>query len=379
MTPLRVLVLGGYGFFGRRLVERLSTQPRFHLIVAGRSQAKAEALIRELPKALSTLEARAFDVNDAALAQDIRKLDVQVVVHTAGPFQAQDYRVARACIAANTHYIDLADGRQFVCGIGCLNDEAVANEVSILSGASSVPALSSAVVDSLGKDLQLTHIDMGINPGNRADRGLATVAAILSYCGNPIRVWREGVWTTVAGWSKHWRHAYPEPMRTRWLTHCDIPDLELFPARYPGVQMVRFGAGLEVGLLHSALAFFSWARRLRLLPNLARFATFAKRASDLFLPFGTDTGGMYVRILGRDSEDRPVQRSWYLIAERGEGPYVPILATVALLDRMASGDVLPIGAMPCMGVLSLRDFENAAKGLAIRMATNPPMRPTATR
>jgi hypothetical protein len=25
-------------------------------------------------------------------------------VHTAGPFQGQDYRVAEACIAARTHY-----------------------------------------------------------------------------------------------------------------------------------------------------------------------------------------------------------------------------------------------------------------------------------
>ena len=377
MSPLRVLVLGGYGFFGRRLVDRLAADPRFHLIIAGRSATKAEALVRELPHARATLETKVLDVSDPQLAQHIRALDAHVVVHTAGPFQGQDYAVARACIAAGVHYIDLADGREFVCGIGALDEEAQRAGVSVLSGASSVPALSSAVVDELAKDLQLTHIDMGINPGNRADRGLATITAILSYCGNPIRIWRQGAWTTVPGWNKHWRHTYPAPMNTRWLTHCEIPDLELFPARYAGVQSVRFGAGLEVGFLHSGLAFVSWMRHLGLLPNLARFASFAKSFSDLFLPYGSDTGGMYVRILGRDPQGRAVQRDWCLIAERGEGPYVPTLAAIALLKRMANDQALPVGAMPCMGLLSLRQFEDAARGLAIRM--NVPMRPTVQR
>ena len=41
--PYRVLVIGGYGFFGRRLVERLSLQAGLHVIVAGRSAARAAA------------------------------------------------------------------------------------------------------------------------------------------------------------------------------------------------------------------------------------------------------------------------------------------------------------------------------------------------
>ena len=375
--PLRVLVLGGYGFFGKRLVERLAAQPHFHLIVAGRSAAKGQGLLRSLSHARASLEASVIDIADPALPQRIKDLEAQVVVHTAGPFQGQDFGVARACIAAGAHYIDLADGRDFVCGIAALDEEAKHAGVAVLSGVSTVPALSIAVVDAIAQDLKLTHIDMGINPGNRADRGLATIAAILSYCGNPIRIWRDGQWTAVSGWSRHWRHTYPEPMRSRWLTHCEIPDLELFPARYPGVQMVRFGAGLEVGLLHSGLALLSWMRRIGVLPNLARFASFAKSFSDLFLLFGTDTGGMYVRVLGHNSQGRAAQRSWYLIAERGEGPYVPTLAAIALLDRMAAGYTPPAGAQACVGVLTLADFEDAAKGLAIRM--NVPMRLTARR
>jgi hypothetical protein len=34
---------------------------------------------------------------------------------------------------------------------------------------------------------------------------------------------------------------------------CDVPDLALFPKRYPGVQSVTFRAALEVSCEHLAL------------------------------------------------------------------------------------------------------------------------------
>jgi hypothetical protein len=36
----------------------------------------------------------------------------------------------------------------------------------------------------------------------------------------------------------------------RLLSPCDVPDLTLLPAHYPGRPNVRFGAGLELVLLH---------------------------------------------------------------------------------------------------------------------------------
>lgn len=42
-----------------------------------------------------------------------------VVVHCAGPYQAQSgYSVARAAMVAGAHYVDIADGRAFVAGFG---------------------------------------------------------------------------------------------------------------------------------------------------------------------------------------------------------------------------------------------------------------------
>ena len=130
-----------------------------------------------------------------------------------GPFQGQDYRVAEACIRTGAHYIVLADGRQFVAGIGILNDAATAAGVLVTGGASSVPALSSAAVDRLVEGMrEVRAIDVGISPGNRTERGLSTVQSILSYCGQPIAGTHGEVAT---GWGSTYHHTYPTPVGSR--------------------------------------------------------------------------------------------------------------------------------------------------------------------
>lgn len=60
-----------------------------------------------------------------------------------------DHAIPIACIAAGVHYIDIADSREFVCGIEELDAAAKDAGVVLLSGASSVPALSGAAVRHL--------------------------------------------------------------------------------------------------------------------------------------------------------------------------------------------------------------------------------------
>jgi len=74
----RVLVLGGYGNFGGLIARRLSREPGITVIIAGRSQTKAQA-------AADTMDAEwlAIDVPhtlDAGL--DSARPDI--VIHTSG-------------------------------------------------------------------------------------------------------------------------------------------------------------------------------------------------------------------------------------------------------------------------------------------------------
>ena len=366
MRTHRILVIGGYGFFGARLVELLSRQPGLHILIGGRSEARAQALAQQLrPGAHAHLAAQAIDIASPALAATLKTLRVDTVVHTAGPFQGQDYHVAQACIDAKAHYIDLADGRDFVAGIGVLHAAAVAAGVLVTSGASSVPALSSAVADTLAAGMaRVTEIDIGISPGNRTNRGLSTVAAILGYCGLPLP---GGAGGKTIGWLRTYEHRYPAPVGRRLLSPCDVPDLVLLGPRYPGAPLVRFGAGLELRLLHRGMNGMALLAHRGLVRNWSRHAPLLKRMADWFRHMGSDAGAMHVRVTGVHRDGAAVSSSWSLVAAAGDGPFVPTLAAAALVRRLAAGEPFQPGASPCLGLLSLADFEREAAGLNITM------------
>jgi saccharopine dehydrogenase-like NADP-dependent oxidoreductase len=130
----RVLVIGGYGGFGARISRRLASAG-YEVLVAGRDARKAAAFCAGQPSLVPTPLP-----NEQDLAGALERHRPFAVVDAAGPFQGATYRIARACITAGCHCLDIADGREFVAGIGVLDAEARAAGVAIISGASSVPA-----------------------------------------------------------------------------------------------------------------------------------------------------------------------------------------------------------------------------------------------
>lgn len=360
---LRVVLIGAGGVFGSRIARRLAHDPRFALILAGRQRDTLDALRRELGDDL--VQVAVLDAALPTLAADLVALRPQLVLHTAGPFQRQDYRVAEACLACGSDYIDLADGRDFVSGIGRLDARAKAAGRLLVSGASSVPALSAAVVDALLPRFEkLTRIEHAISPGNRTPRGDATVASILGYCGRPIRVWRDGRWQHAHGWMEGRRQVFP--FGRRRVGVCEVPDLELFPTRYPQVETVLFRAGLELPLLQGGTWCAAALVRLGLIRDLAAWAPALRRFSERFIRFGSDIGGMAVELGGVGVDGTPLRLRWWLDAAAGDGPQVPVTPAVVLAQRLADGLVDAKGAQPCMGLLTLDQLVAGFDGYALR-------------
>lgn len=364
-----VLVLGGYGTFGRRICRSIAADAAIEVIIAGRDGVAAEHYAEELRDVVPGSEVRALglDMRASDLALKLCKSGARALIHTSGPFQGQDYHVARACIEAGVHYIDFADSRSFVCGIGELNIPARRKNVLAVSGASTVPALSSAVADHyLPEFSALTTIDIGINPGNQTPRGLATVKAILSHCGKCFQRFENGVWKTVYGWQGLHRRRYPDAMGKRWLSNCDVPDLQLFPARYPGMDTVRFYAGLELGFLHLAVWCASWLARWNRVENWANHAALLKRISECFAGAGSGVGGMHVALDGLDYSGAPNRLTWHIIAGSGDGPQIPCVPSILLAKKLARDELAQRGAYPCMGFFTLKEFMNELSGLDVR-------------
>ena len=334
----KVLILGGYGNFGKRIARAL-TASGTPVIIAGRDEGRAKAEAAALPHGLAT--AVAFDVRDD-LRRHLDEVQPVVVVNTCGPFQNSDYRVAEACIDAAIHYIDLADGRDFVTGITTLDARARERGVAVISGASTVPALSSAVIEHLRPQFSQLHaLRFGISPGQRAERGLATTQGILSYVGKPLRPFA-GDDAPSYGWQGIHRQRFPV-LGKRWMANCDIPDLDLLPKAY-GLRSIRFSAGLELAPLHLGLWALSWLVRSGLPINLPRHAGWLLTASNLFDPLGSADGGMFVVLSGLDLDGRPRERRWFIVARRGEGPQIPTIPAIILAQKAACGKLSLLGA-----------------------------------
>lgn len=346
---MRIVVIGGLGNFGARICKRLAEEPGLKVIATSRRGGGG--------RELTSVETATLDMSSPNFAAGLEALAPNLVIHCAGPFQGQDYRVAFASIACGAHYIDIADGRDFVAGfVGALGPTAEAAGRFAITGASTLPALSSAVVDSLRTPLTVLHaIDIVIAPGQHAPRGAATVAAVLGYAGQPFQWRRDGEWSTAFGWQELKREQLS--FGNRFATACDVPDLELLPERYPGVKTVTFRAALEVSLQHYALWMIATCRRMGMPLPMARWSPFLDRVGTWLSWLGSDTGGMMVRIAGTDDAGRRHCRRWELVAEDNHGPEIPCMAAVILVNLLNRGDAIAPGARVCIGLIGLSDFE----------------------
>jgi hypothetical protein len=345
---MRVLVLGGAGNFGARIVRALKDEPGLQVIAAARR-------VVAVPGAMDVPTVQ-LDIASLDFAERLRDLAPGLVIHCVGPFQGQEYHVARAALAAGAHYIDLADGREFVAGFAAaLNATATGSNRVAISGASTLPALSTAVIDQLQVGLSsMDSIQIVIAPGQRASRGAATLAAVFSYLGRPIRVWRAGQWQTGWGWMALQR--FDLGFGTRWGALCDVADLALQPARYPDVRTVTFHAALEIRTQHLVLWMLAGLRRLGLPLPIQRWAGAFDRLAAMFDVFGGEWGGMQVQLVGTTSAGERIRRTWTLQAPVMNGPEIPCMTAILLAQRWAGGSLPAAGAYPCMGLVSLADF-----------------------
>jgi len=371
----RVLVLGGYGNFGKIISERLSLDPRLSVIVAGRDRGQAEKLASHLSAKVqhAAVYAQKVDIHSRDFQLDLARSRAQTVVNTCGPFHANNYATAETCVQAGVNYIDLADDRSFVDGIRVLDVAARSKNVTVVSGASTVPALTSAVIDAyIGEFSRLLHVESSLSPGNRAPRGLATVQSVLGYCGKPFTRFEGGGWQTVYGWMDAHRRTFAGLTKPRVVANCNVPDLELFPRRYPTLQSYRFWAGMELRTLQYGIALMAYITRIGLVSDWSRYASVLKTMSEWMLERGSDIGVMHMRMIGERIVAGDIQRhqvDWGLCAASGHGPHIPCTPAIVAVQKIVEGH-MPSGAHACVGLMTLADIMNSLKSYDISSSKN---------
>ncbi|MDH4049314.1 MAG: DUF4166 domain-containing protein [Gammaproteobacteria bacterium] len=358
---MRVLVIGGYGTFGGHLVRRLASQAGLELLVAGRSEEKARVFISGL-NAVANLQSTRFD-RDGAVDAQLQDIAPDIVVDASGPFQAYGndrYRVAKSAIKVGAHYLDLADDSGFVAGIDALNEQAMQSRVFAISGASTSPALTSAVYRQLAR--HFTTVESfrgGIAPSPHAGVGISIVQAIAAYAGKAVSLTRDGKRTTGIAVcdTQDYSIAAPGalPLRRRRFSLVDIPDLALSESLDPQLRNTWFGAAPVPAVYHWLLRVLAAAVHSGLFRSLSSFVPVMHYVLSRW-SFGAHRGGMFVELAGTDLSGHHVTCCWDLVAEGEDGPVIPTLAAEAIIRACASGRAPLPGARPATDELELEDF-----------------------
>jgi hypothetical protein len=358
---MRILIVGGYGTFGGRLATLLK-DAALEIVVAGRSLAAAQAFCAQMHGRAALIPAK-FD-RDTDLDAQLARWSPSMLVDASGPFQvygADAYRLIEACIDRGIHYLDLADGADFVAGVAALDERAKARGLFVLSGVSSFPVLTSAVVRRLaGNAKQLESVTAGIAPSPHAGVGFNVIRAIAGYAGEPVRLRRAARDDVAFGLiEQRWKTIAPPghlPLKRRMFSLIDVPDLRALPAQWPELRDVWVGAAPVPLVFHRMLVALSWLRRLRLLPSLARIAGLMHFVTRNFR-WGAHRGGMFVTIKALDSDDRCFEKTWCLIAEGDSGPFIPSMAAECVIRKVLGGESIPAGARAAVRDVELTDYE----------------------
>ncbi|WP_157954080.1 saccharopine dehydrogenase family protein [Microbulbifer sp. A4B17] len=350
----RVLILGGYGNFGARIAQMLKSEPDIQLIIAGHNKKLADRCAQSLGGLAEGLRLERDSIN---LAAQLKALHLDLLIHCAGPYQREtDYRVAKACIEARTPYIDISDARRFVCDFHRLSPAAKAAGITLVSGASSLPGLSSAALAEIQKELPVIHsVEAAIAPAHKVERGLATVRSGFESLGESFPQLRNGRWReSFAG--NHLRSiTLAHPVGKRWLCDFEVPDLELCPRYLPDLNTALFSTGTEPLILQAGLSLCAQLSRLNLPATSSRVARIAHKLSAHW-PGGSSHGGMIVRALGEDAEGKKSGMQWQILGLDGDGPWIPAAPAVALARKFLRNEILENGALACWQLLKLEEI-----------------------
>jgi short subunit dehydrogenase-like uncharacterized protein len=203
---MRWLLYGANGYTGT-LVARLAAARGERPVLAGRSAGKVGALARELG-----LESRTFALDDPDAIR--RGLDgVSAVAHCAGPFAATAGPMARACVNAAVHYLDITGEIEVFEELHGLGDRARAAGSVLLPGAGFDVVPTDCLAALLAEALPgAGRLDLAFMAGGGPSPGTAKTAVQGMVAGGRARI--DGVITEVPfGW-RTIRAQFPSGPRT---------------------------------------------------------------------------------------------------------------------------------------------------------------------
>jgi len=162
------LVYGSYGYTGNLIVEQ-AIKEGMRPLLAGRDENQ----LREQAEKFG-LEYRAFSIENT-VALDSALLEVDAVLHCAGPFVLTFRQMAEACIRTKRHYVDISGEIEGFEALAAMDEEAKHAGIMLLPGGGFDVVPSDCLIAYVAEKLaSATHVELYIKSiGSGVSRGTA--------------------------------------------------------------------------------------------------------------------------------------------------------------------------------------------------------------
>jgi saccharopine dehydrogenase-like NADP-dependent oxidoreductase len=252
---MKVLLLGGTGFFGKQGAVYLARESLItRIALASRHIETAQQAAIEIGH---KAQAVSLDIKDTARLSLIAS-DYDIIVNAAGPTSEVQVPAVQAAIQAGVHYCDLAAIGKYAAQAFKLDSQARAKGVTAMIGTGWVAVTSlmalhaSHMLDETAQisvcwlfDYTPEHYYSPIQSLARAhQRGrVETSWDLIETAGEPQMTYRRGSWMRLDPLENPVEVIHPSgSMVTAYLT--DSPSIYTLPSSLPGVQMVTCLMGL---------------------------------------------------------------------------------------------------------------------------------------
>ena len=317
MSPKRIIVLGGFGFFGAAAVERLRADGFSPLIGSRRSEADVSV-----------------DIEDGDSIRKALKPE-DVVIDTVGPFQARSSTLLECALEIGFDLIDISDSLEFCKRIYEKEDRIRESGCRVLTACSSVSAMSAMLIrhSEIHDPIRIAAI---LAPATRYVAAPGTSESLVYSIGQPVSILEDGVLVTRKGWRSSRTFELPPPLNIKKGHLFESADAVMLPHVWPSLKSVSFFVHSNVFGLDTIMSIASWISPARWL---------LRKTFRLGLPL--------VRLMGSPSgclayaiEDAQGKIHRYAFVAEDRGYYTPIVPAVLAAEAIVQNRFQPTGLVP---------------------------------
>ena len=255
MASGRVLVLGGAGHIGSRIVQELrNLDPGLEIVIGDKNVERAQEVAREVGGRTDVLAVDA--ASEGLLADAMRGFDV--VVSALGPFYRFGVPVLRAALRAGVSFVDINDDYDATEEALKLHEEALRRGVTAIIGLGATPGITNLLAYHGARRLDEVHevgtywIWTAIDP----TMGPAIIDHYFHAITGMVTTYKDGEWVKVPALSEPECFEFPSPIGTWEVAHAGHPEPVTIP-RYIKARNVYNKGGVWPSELNEVAKAFS--------------------------------------------------------------------------------------------------------------------------